>query len=277
MTKKKTEKKPELTFEQKKAKVARFNVMDDVFFQKMVEDSDVLEEILQIILEDKHLKVIKSSVKPQESLKNLQGKSVILDVLCKLSDDRYINTEVQKSDDTNHAKRVRYNASLLTANTTEIGEDYLFVPDVVVVFISNFDIFEKGRTIYHAKNTIIETGEFVENGLSEVYVNTKVDDGTEIAQLMQYFKKSVGYNPICPKLSNRVKLFKEYEEGVDSMCTIMEEERLAGREEGRREGIINAIALCKDFGADKSETSNKIAKQFSLSIKSATRLVEENW
>jgi hypothetical protein len=53
--------------------------------------------------------------------------------------------------------------------------------------------------------------------------------------------------------------------------------RLAGREEGRREGIINAIALCKDFGADKSETSNKIAKQFSLSIESATRLVEENW
>jgi predicted transposase YdaD len=50
-----------------------------------------------------------------------------------------------------------------------------------------------------------------------------------------------------------------------------------GREEGRREGIINAIALCKDFGADKSETSNKIAKQFSLSIESATRLVEENW
>jgi hypothetical protein len=85
------------------------------------------------------------------------------------------------------------------------------------------------------------------------------------------------HNSICPKLSNRVKLFKDYEKGVDSMCTIMEEERRAGREEGRREGIINAIALCKDFGADKSETSNKIAKQFSLSIESATRLVEENW
>lgn len=41
-------KRKPLTFEEKKAKVARFNVMDDTFFHKMAEDPEVIEEILQI-------------------------------------------------------------------------------------------------------------------------------------------------------------------------------------------------------------------------------------
>lgn len=38
----------EMTLEEKREKVAGFNVMDDVFFQKMMEDKEVCEEILRI-------------------------------------------------------------------------------------------------------------------------------------------------------------------------------------------------------------------------------------
>jgi hypothetical protein len=38
------------TYGEQKAIVAKFNVIDDVFFQKMVEDIEVAEEMLRIIL-----------------------------------------------------------------------------------------------------------------------------------------------------------------------------------------------------------------------------------
>ena len=97
----------EMTLEEKREKVAGFNVMDDVFFQKMMEDKEVCEELLRIILEDSGVQVIECI--PQASLKNLIGKSVILDVLCRDRDGSYYNVEVQKSDDDDHQKRVRYN------------------------------------------------------------------------------------------------------------------------------------------------------------------------
>ena len=83
----------EMTLEEKREKVAGFNVMDDVFFQKMMEDKEVCEEILRIILENSKMRVIECV--PQASIKNLNGKSVVLDVLCRDNDGKYCNVEVQ--------------------------------------------------------------------------------------------------------------------------------------------------------------------------------------
>lgn len=49
---------------------------------------------------------------------------------------------------------------------------------------------------------IKETGTVVENGTHEIYVNAAIDDKSDIAELMQYFKKSVGQNPKFPKTCN---------------------------------------------------------------------------
>ena len=123
----------EMTLEEKREKVAGFNVMDDVFFQKMMEDKEVCEEILRIILEDSKMRVLECV--PQASIKNLNGKSVVLDVLCRDSDGKYCNVEVQKADDDDHQKRVRYNAALVSMYTMQAGKDYKELPDIKVVFI----------------------------------------------------------------------------------------------------------------------------------------------
>ena len=73
------------------------------------------------------------------------------------------------------------------------------------------------------ERVIKETGMVVENGTHEIYVNTAIDDGTEIAKLMQYFKKSTGVHQKFQKLSNRVQYFKESQKGVTEMCELVEE------------------------------------------------------
>ena len=79
-------------------------------------------------------------------------------------------------------------------------------------------MFNKGKTIYHVEPTIQETGELVDNGLHEIYVNTAVDDGTEIAELMKCFLQKEIDNPKFKKFQKRVKYFKEDKEGVLKMC-----------------------------------------------------------
>ena len=103
--------------------VSELNVIDDIFFHKMVEDSEVCQEILRIILEDDGLEVIEHH--PQDSLKNLQGRSVFLDVRCRDSAGKYYEIEVQKANDDDHQRRVRYNGSLLTSATTKVGTDFI--------------------------------------------------------------------------------------------------------------------------------------------------------
>lgn len=97
------------------------------------------------------------------------------------------------------------------------------MPDVYLIFLTKFDIFREKHTIYHMERVIKETGTVVENGTHEIYVNTAIDDGTEIAKLMQYFKKSTRVHQKFQKLSNRVQYFKESQKGVTEMCELVEE------------------------------------------------------
>lgn len=200
--------------------VAKLNIIDDVFFHKIAEDLEVCEEILRVILEDQELEVV--SAEPQKFLRNTGARSVILDVLCKDGNGRWANIEIQKKDDDDHQRRVRYNGSNLDTFITEKGIAFRDIPDVYVIYISKFDIFKSGRTVYHIDRVVRETEAVVDNGFHEIYVNIKVNDGSEIAELMQYISKTKGINSKFPKTSERVRYFKEEKEGVTIMCDIVE-------------------------------------------------------
>ncbi len=200
--------------------VRQLNIIDDTLFQKMAEDIDFCEEMISTIMEQK-IKVKK--VVPQNSIKNLQGRSVVLDALCETEDGKEFNVEVQKADDDDHQKRVRYNTSCVTANITEPGTKFEKVPDVIGIYISKFDMFKSGKTVYHIDRVVRETGEVQENGLQEIYVNAKINDGSDVAELMRIFKEPDAYNfEKFPKVSKRKKQFKESEGGDETMCDLVE-------------------------------------------------------
>ena len=53
-----------------------------------------------------------------------------------------------------------------------------------------------------------ETGRIVLDGLREIYVNTKHNDGSEIAELMQCFLEPVVTNPKFPALAQELQAEK---------------------------------------------------------------------
>lgn len=225
-----------------KETVMKLRPIDDALFEKLMEDRAVCEEILRVILEDD--KLVVNSVIPQNSIKNLQGRSVRLDAYCVLGDGTSVNIEVQKHDSQmDHFRRVRYNASCITANITAPGETFRNVLNVMVVYISETDLFQKGRVVYHEYSTIEETGERVDDGFSAIYVNAEVRDDSTISELMDCFKQQIVDNSQFPRLSERVQKFKIDEEGVNVMCDIVEEYAKEQFENKVREMFMNGATL----------------------------------
>uniref|UniRef100_UPI0040572EC0 hypothetical protein n=1 Tax=Acetatifactor sp. TaxID=1872090 RepID=UPI0040572EC0 len=100
--------------------------------------------------------------------------------------------------------------------------DFNDVIELYIVYISEFDFLKRDKTIYHIEKVLRETGETVDDGLHEIFVNTTIDDGTDIAELMSCFTKKEVKNPKFPKLSAEVARLKETEGGLNAVCEVME-------------------------------------------------------
>jgi hypothetical protein len=189
-------------------------------------------------------------------------------LLCEDEDHSIIHAEVQKKDDDDHQRRVRFNISNIDTVFTEKGIKYEKLPDVYAIFISKFDIFNEQRTIYHINRVIEETGSIVDNGIHEIYVNTAINDGSDIAELMQYFRNSVGEHENFMKLCKRVKYFKESQEGVASMCQVLEDYV-------KEKNIQTAINFLKN-GVSVSIVVNSIPTLKQDEVEELSRKIENN-
>lgn len=245
-----------LSLEEKRKKVQDLRPIDDVFFEVLADDTDFCQEILRVILEDENLTV--TDVIVQSSSRNLYGRSVRLDALCTLGNGKKANIEVQRFHNDDHAKRVRFNASVITAKESQTGTAFEDSPELYVVYISEFDIWGKGFTTYHIDNVIRETGEAVDDGLKRVFVNTAVNDGTDIASLMSCFTQKIVESSKFPVFTRRMRKLKEEEGGVTAVCDVMKKYEQIARSEGHAEGHAEGRAeerrntICKMLSRGKT-------------------------
>lgn len=244
--------------------IEQLNIIDDTVFEKMAEDIGFCEETISTILEQK-VKILK--VISQNSIKNLQGRSVVLDALCEFENGERCNVEVQKANDDDHQRRVRYNASCITANITDPGTKFEKVPTVYGIFISKFDIFGEKKTVYHVDRTVRGSGTVLDNGFYEIYVNTKIDDGSDIADLMKIFKEQNTYDfKRFPKVSKRKKQFLKSEEVHGNMVDVVRE---YAKEYAKEEVLENAKNLFQNgasfelvYKSLKSLTEDELRKVY---------------
>lgn len=252
-----------LTEEEKKEKVQDFRPIDDVFFEVLAKNKGVCEEMLRTILEDSTL--IVEDVIVQSDERNIYGRSVRLDALCTLGNGVKCNIEIQRSNNDNHLKRARFNASVITARSSQTGMNFDDVIELYIVYISEFDFLKRDKTIYHIEKVIRETGEAVDDGLHEIFVNTTIDDGTDIAELMSCLTKKEVKNAKFPRLSAEVKRLKETEGGLNAVCEVMEKyENMAVKKNNIikiKKLIINGVdkdvILNSDFTEEEYEEAEK--------------------
>lgn len=228
-------------------------------FFEVLANKPVCQEMLRTILEDEEL--IVQDVITQNSEKNLYGRSVRLDALCTLGNGEKCNIEIQRSDNDDHLRRVRYNASSITLRNSQIGTKFDKIPEVYVVFISEFDVFKMGKTVYHVDNVIRETKKIVQDGLHRIFVNTEIDDGTKTSRLMSHFTKKTVEDVEFPELSARMHELKEEEGGITVMSDVMEKYEKIAAEEATQKTTQKAIRNMIKFGVSKEKILSEYTEE----------------
>ena len=216
-------------------RIKNFRLMDDIFMTKCFEgDLECTELVLRIVMERPDLVV--QSVKVQSPYKNLQGRSLTLDIDATDSKGRRFDIEVQRADSGATPRRARYHASVMDANALQVQEDFEILPELYVIFITEHDVLRKGLPLYHIDRYIGETKTLFDDGEHFIFVNGECRDDSPLGRLMHDFfctnPDDMHYEP----LRERARYFKEDEKGVMIMSSASEELREEGRMEGRREG-----------------------------------------
>ena len=221
-----------------------FRLLDDDFLTKCFEgDTECIQLVLRIVLEMPDLIVV--DVRTQVFVENLLNRSVRLDVLATDSTGRKFNIEIQRADRGAGRKRARYNSSMMDANLLQKGEDFEQLSETYVVFITEHDVMAKGLPLYQVERCILATGEKFEDGAHIIYVNGAYRDETPIGKLMHDFSCTDPADMHYGVLADRVRFFKESEEGVAIMCKAMEDMRNQTLREGMMEVARRMLAAGK--------------------------------
>ena len=261
------------TFEQKRELVRSFTMFDDDFFAIVMEDKAAAQEVLRVLTEIPDLVV--KSIKTQYSIRNLGTHSVVLDALAEDSQHKLYNLELQVADRDDHQKRVRYYQSNIDISYLDKGKNYEELPELYLIYLTKFDLFQMSKTKYAVGRTIIGTDRILDNGIHELYINAANNDGTKIAELMEFFTETGTRKQQFPNLSGRIQYLKEEKEGVTRMCEAV---RKYGDE---REAIASAKTRYQERTSTIEEALNmnlpidSIAKLVRLPVEEVQRLIDE--
>ena len=217
----------------------KFNLLSDVFVAVALDDVPACQHVLRILTGISDL-VIKE-ITTQYRISKITSRDGILDILAEDGAGQLYNVEIQRSETLDHARRTRFYGSIVDSEFLLKGQSYEQMPEVRIYYISETDIWRNGKTVYHVRKSFEGSDLRYDDGMHVTYINAAVDDGSEIARLMQYFKTADPEDMSQGALSERVHFLKSEEGGRETMCKITEkiwqEGRQSGIAEGRQSGI----------------------------------------
>ena len=262
------------TYEDKKQRVAIFNLTSDLFAGKVFEDVSACQELCRILLQDEN--IVLKNVQTQYTIRNLENHSVALDILAEELSGNLINVELQMYREAAPFKRTRYYLSCIDMSILEKGKPYYKLPDVTVIYISHEDFIGGKRGCYDRHKTTNGQKSITcsDDGQFEKYFNLKYPtDDAKINELLGYFKNSDPFYQTenFPRIVERVKYFKVQKEGVTIMCEIADKIRQEGEEAGIAKGIIagkieDILELLEELGNIPKQLMQRISLETNLDV-----------
>ena len=229
-------------FEERKREVGMLNLIDDVFFEQVMKDKQASGVVVSTIL-GKHVTVIDS--RTQYEIRNVLGRSVRLDLIVQDDKGKFYNIEMQNgefSDDLE--KRMEVNIALMIAGFLRKGKKCRELPETYCIFITNFDNFKTGKVLNEPQTFINgdKNRPYGMGGIHRMYVNTEVDDGSVLSELMKYFKKTTVGNKQFGYLSKYVDMCKTSKKEVRQVSEWLRERIDQGKIETKLDIVEEMLA-----------------------------------
>ena len=126
--------------------------MNDFIFKKLfgtVGKEKLIKDFLEAILDIK-IETVELGLETILTADEINEKTGVLDVRVKLEDGTDIDVEIQNSENSFIIKRSHFYASRMYGKQLNAGIDYGDLKKVIVIFITNFDVFPKLKE-YHTR------------------------------------------------------------------------------------------------------------------------------
>ena len=202
-------------------KIKQLRLMDDTFFNSCFDGNiPCMEVVLRAVLGNDRLRV--TEVITQQSVPNLYGRAVRFDALATDGETIY-DVEIQRSDEGAVPRRARYNSSMIDSREVSKGTLFPDLPEAYVIFITEHDVWKRGKPLYTVRRTFEDTEDVFNDGAHILYVNGEYQSESPLGHLMHDFFCSDPNDMYSDVLAERVRFFKEDEKGVATMCKVMEE------------------------------------------------------
>lgn len=139
------------------------------------------------------------------------------------------------------------------------------LPDTWTIFITENDLFGKGRPYYLFRFIDVETGEQLNDGATILYVNGAYRGNDPIGKLMHDFNCTNAQDMHYDEMAERTKYLKESQGGVAHMCKVIEEMRKQEFAEGLARGrILGAFEAYREILPDDADVQKKVQEKFHL-------------
>lgn len=250
---------------EKLLKTAReFNLLSNVFMSVALDDIPACQHVIRVLTGIKDL--IVKEIRPQYRISKITSHDAILDILAEDSKGKLYNLEIQRAETLDHARRTRFYGAMIDSEYLKKGKMYDEMPDVHIIYISETDIWKAGHTSYQVEKYFKDTDIAYDDGIHVLYVNTAINDDSEAAAMMQYFKTANPEDMSQGNLSKRVHFLKCEEGGQDIMCEVSEKIYKEGELQGELKGELGKAKKTSLKLAEMGFSVEKIAEIVEMSV-----------
>ena len=201
----------------------KIGITDDVMFCTVLSNSEDCREFLQRILGIEIEKIV--VVGTQVSMKsNFHAKGVRLDVYAKDKKENAYDIEMQTTKMRELPLRSRYYHSEMDSYQIAEGEKYGNLKHSIVIFVCNFDLFAKNRSVYTFESICREDTEIhLQDKRKTIFINingSREGVPKELAHLLDYLKTKTPTDGFTERLEQRVLEIRRDTEWRDDYMTL---------------------------------------------------------
>ena len=256
----------------------KIGITDDVMFCTVLSNSEDCREFLQRILgiEIEEIVVVGTQVSMKS---NFHAKGVRLDVYAKDKKGNAYDIEMQTTKMRELPLRSRYYHSEMDSYQIAEGEKYGNLKHSIVIFVCNFDLFAKNRSVYTFESICREDTEIhLQDKRKTIFINingSREGVPKELAHLLDYLKTKTPTDGFTEWLEQRVLEIRRDTEWRDDYMTLemkMDEKYEQGLEEGYDKCLCELIRI----KLAKGKTVSQIADEFEKSQEEIQKLIKEN-
>jgi len=245
----------------------KLTIANPFMFGKIAQDVENCEIILRC-LQNEDMQIASVPQREKYMQARTDGKFIRLDLYAEDRFRRIFDTEMQnESKDRNVQKelpyRARYYQSTIDAENVDLGDKYLDMKDVYVIFICTFDPFGEGEYKYTFKNGCVENNNvnYIDGGY-KIFFNTKGDltkAPEETRAFLEYVNEGIVRNDDIRKLDDSIKKAKankEWRQEYMRMSLFEQDAIYKGKIIGEKIGK----EIGKEIGEEKTYISQIILK-----------------